>query len=271
LCLDGEPVNDLTEPKAMRVVLIHGFGCGSADWSGQLGFLSRLADIVAVDLPGQDDVEDRDGSLIGRMAEAVNDARRTALPARTVLVGHSMGCRLALEAVRRMRDAVAGIVLIEGSLRAVGNPDEAVRHYWSRSDEENKALLKRDFAGMFSSATPEAFRSTVLQRIEAMDSGFAARLMADMTRWDAADAAGALRAVLVPMLIIQSTYKAPGSERRPINAHEMSPWLRLINEQAAGYADVVRLQGLGHFPQVEAPNVVNGLIGSFVERVRRSE
>lgn len=234
----------------MRIILIHGFGCSSADWSAQLRSLTHLAEVVAVDLPGRSDNKHHAKSLIGKMAEAVNDVRRTVPPARTILAGHSMGCRVALEAARRMPEAMAGMILIEGSLRAVGDPDEAVRRYRSRSDEENKALLKRDFAGMFSNATPEAFQKLVLQRIETMDSEFAARLIADMTWWDAADAAKAFQSVQFPLLVVQSTYKEPGGARRPIGPHEMSPWVRLNNAQAAEHTSVVRLQGLGHFPQV---------------------
>ena len=248
----------------MRIILIHGFCCTSADWFAQYDHLARSAHVVAIDLPAQDS-EYEAGSLIGAMAEAVNDTRRTAPPARSILVGHSMGCRVALEAARRMPEDVTGIVLIEGSLRAVGDPDEAVQRYRSHSEEENKASLKRDFIGMFSSAN--AFRKLVLQRIEAMDSRFAVQLMADMTWWDAADAAGVLQGVQAPLLVIQSTYKEPGGERRPIEPQEMSPWLRLINEHVPERADVVRLHGLGHFPQIEAPEVVNNLIASFVRSI----
>ncbi len=257
----------MIDPDAMRIILIHGFGCSGADWSGQLDSLTRLADVTALDLPGQDDAGRGAGSLIGEMAAAVNEARRVASPAQAVLVGHSMGCRVALEAARRMPEAVAGLVLIEGSLRALGNPDEAVRRYRSRSAAENQALLKHDFAGMFSAATPAAFRRLVLQRLDAMDSGYAARLMEDMTRWDAADAASALHAVQAPMLVIQSTYKEPGVERRSINEGEMPPWLRLVGEQVAR-AEVVRLADLGHFPQVEAPTIINALISAFMRRLR---
>lgn len=263
-----EQVNKETKPGKMRIILIHGFGCSSADWSAQLDSFTHLADVVAMDLPDRGSTNHETGSLISEMAETVNDTRRTELPTRTVLMGHSMGCRVALEAARRMPEAVAGFVLIEGSLRAIGDPDEAVRHYRSRSVEENMALLKRDFAGMFSSVTPEAFRQRVLQRVEIMDSEFAAQLMADMTWWDAGSATGALQAVQAPMLVVQSTYKEPAGERRPIKAQEMSPWLQMISEQAADHADVVRLQGLGHFPQVEAPAVVNDLVASFVGRLR---
>jgi len=258
-----EQVNEGTEPGEMRMILIHGFGCGSADWSAQVNRFTQL-DVVAMDFPDGVSTNHETGSLIHEMAEAVNDVMRTAPPTPAVLVGHSMGCRVALEAARRRPEALAGFVLIEGSLRAIGDPDEAVGRYQSRSVEENMALLRHDVSGMFSSATPDDFRKLVLQRIEIMDSEFAVQLMADMTWWDAGTAAIALQAVQAPMLVVQSTYKEPGGERRPIKAHEMSPWLQMIGEQAAKYANVVRLQGLGHFPQVEAPAIVNDLVASFL-------
>lgn len=256
----------MAEPDAMRIILIHGFGCRSADWAAQSDVLAGLAEVVAIDLPDQRSA-DHPGSLIRGMADAVNDLRGAASRIRTVLVGHSMGCRVALEAARTSLEGVAGLVLIEGSLRATSDPDEAVRRYRSRSDEENKARLKRDFTGMFSSTTPEAFQRLVLDRVEAMDSAGAVQLVADMTWWDAGMAASALQAVRAPMLVVQSTYKEPGGGRRPIRAHEMSPWLRLIDERAAKHADVVRLQGLGHFPQIEAPALVNDLLAAFIRRL----
>ncbi len=252
----------------MQLILIHGFGCSAGDWSAQLEPLGLLADVVAVELPIHRDAQPAAGSLIVEMAEAVNDGRRASALPDAVLVGHSMGCRIALEAARRLPTAVKGLVLIEGSLRAVGDAAEAVRRYQSRSADENKALLMREFAGMFSEATPGVFRKLVLQRAEEMSSECAAKLMADMTHWDAAEAAGALRSVRSSILVLQSTYKEPGGERRPIGAQEMSPWIRMINEQTARRSEVVRLQGLGHFPHVEAPTTINDLIVSFGRRLK---
>lgn len=229
--------------------------------------LARIADVTAPDLPVREAGEPATGCSIEEMAEAVNELRRAASSAGAVLVGHSMGCRVALEAARRAPEAVVGIVLIEGSLRATGDPDEAVRRYRAHSVEENMALLRSDFAGMFSAATPAAFRKLALRRVEEMDGNSAVQLMADMTRWDAADAADALHAARMPMLAIQSTYKEPGIARRPIEAGETSPWLQLVGERTAGRAEIVRLAGLGHFPQVEKPELVNALIEVFTEQL----
>ena len=246
----------------MQLVFVHGFGCSAADWSAQLEALSSFADVTAVEL--QRVTRPATGSLIVEMAERVNSVRRNSGLPRAVLIGHSMGCRVALEAARRLPDAIEGLVLIEGSLRAVGDAAEAVSRYLSRSAEENKTLLMRDFSGMFSDATPAAFRESVLRRTDGMSSDYSTQLMADMTFWDAAEASSALKAVRVPTLVLQSTYKEPGGERRPIGPVDISPWLRLVAEQTSGWAQIVRLANLGHFPQVESPALINHAIADFV-------
>ena len=79
------------------------------------------------------------GSMIVDMAERVNDARRAAETPPAILVGHSMGCRVVLEAARRLPDAVEGLVLIEESLRAVVVP-RGVEHR-TAADEGAEVLV----------------------------------------------------------------------------------------------------------------------------------
>src|SRR5258706_16168230 len=46
---------------------------------------------------------------------------------KAILVGHSMGCRVVLEANRLAPERIAGIVLVDGSRNAGSNPVEAER------------------------------------------------------------------------------------------------------------------------------------------------
>ncbi len=245
------------------VVLIHGLGCSREDWSAQVGHLSEIADVTAPDLPGHGRAFVDGQHSIDAMAMFVNRGRAGPSRARTVLVGHSMGCRIALEAARREPDGLVGLVLIEGSQRAVGSAKDAGRD--GQAMIGGRAALLQGFLDMFSDATPEAFRELALRRMEAMDPGVIARSVVEMTRWDAEDAVDALRRVRVPVLVIQSTFKSPSERRRPIEPNEMSPWLDLVSEHVSS-AEIVWLKGLGHFPQVEAPHVINTLLGNFISR-----
>jgi pimeloyl-ACP methyl ester carboxylesterase len=101
------------------LVFVHGFGCSHEDWEAQRESLDDRHEVIACDLPGH-----------GRTPGAVNDAgianfgRQVArlLERASVIIGHSMGCRVALQAATLKPDKVAGIVLLDGSRVGQGDP-----------------------------------------------------------------------------------------------------------------------------------------------------
>ena len=249
------------------MIFIHGMACSPQDWAAQMDHFAKVADVTAPDLPGHKEASLPTEGSIGARAEAVNQVRRVVPPQRTVLIGHSMGCRIALEAAWRMPEDLAGLVFLEGSSRSTGNAAEAVRLYRSHSAEDNRASLLRDFAGMFGEEASESLRTLVLQRVRAMDKQFLALLMEDMTRWDAEDAVKRLQAVSVPVLAIQSTYKEPGKSRRPIKNGEMPPWLSLHTEHVPRDVQIIWLPNMDHFPHIEAPDKVTAPIDAFMKSI----
>ena len=252
---------------SIKIIFIHGLCCDGNDWSAQMAHFAHLAEVIAPDMPGHGSAAANGGPSIEAMADVVNRVRQQTSAAPTVLAGHSMGCRIALEAARRKPDGMAGLVLLEGSQRATGDADAAVRQYRSRPTEQNIATLLEDFQGMFSPATPASFQAMALDRIKRMDPGFIEHLVASLTRWDAAEAATALQAVKVPVLVMQSTVREPGQSRRSIVHGEMPSWLRLVRETVPGETELAWLTELSHFPQVDAPERVNAPIAAFLHRL----
>ena len=250
-----------------KIIFIHGLCCDGGDWSAQMAHFARRAEVIAPDMPGHGNAAADGVPSIEAMADVVNRVRQQTPAAPTVLAGHSMGCRIALEAARRQPDGMAGLVLLEGGQRATGDADMAVRQYRSRSTEQNIATLLEDFQGMFSPATPASFQAMALDRIRRMDPLFIEHLVASLTRWDAAEAVSALQAVQVPVLVMQSTVKEPGQSRRPIEQGEMPSWLRLVRGTVPGETELVWLTKLSHFPQVDAPERVNAPVASFLHRL----
>ncbi len=250
-----------------RIIFIHGLCCNGGDWSAQMAHFAHIAEVIAPDMPGHGDAAADGEPSIEAMAAIVNRLRQQTSAAPTVLAGHSMGCRIALEAARRMPDGLAGLVLLEGGQRATGDADTAVRQYRSRSTAQNIAALLEDFQGMFSPTTPASFQAMALDRIKRMDPVFIEALVASLTRWDAAEAVSALQAIQVPVLAMQSTVREPGQPRRPIEHGEMPSWLRLVRQTVPGETEVAWLTHLSHFPQVDAPERVNAPIAAFLHRL----
>src|SRR3954468_11813067 len=108
------------------LVLVHGFACTHEDWRAQIDHFERSHEVLACDLRGHGRTPGRPHECSiehygGDVAALVNNLEI----ARCVLIGHSMGCRVVLEAARLIADKVAGIVLVDGSRNAALDPEGA--------------------------------------------------------------------------------------------------------------------------------------------------
>ncbi len=73
----------------------------------------------------------------------------------------------------------------------------------------------------------------------------------------------ALAAVKVPLLLVQSTRMLGGGKRAPLQVGESTPWLDLVRRQAP-HARIEIIPGMGHFPQLEAPQIVNNYLEELI-------
>src|SRR5919204_2176313 len=111
---------------APALVFVHGFACSHEDWQAQLVHFARTHEVIACDLRAHGRTPGRPQECSiehygGDVAALVNNLEL----ARVVLVGHSMGCRVVLEAARLITDKVAGVVLVDGSRNATSDPEGA--------------------------------------------------------------------------------------------------------------------------------------------------
>ena len=105
------------------VLLIHGAGAGSAIWSMTLARVARAAHAVAIDLPGHGPSDRGDLPLdLGRYRDAVGLLGAALCLAPSVLVGHSMGALVAIEAALAWPDKVRALVLVAAAPRLPVDP-----------------------------------------------------------------------------------------------------------------------------------------------------
>ena len=109
---DGEPA----------VVLIHGWACDGNYWKEQIAPLKAKYTTVTVDLAGHGaSGANRTDWSMGNFGEDVAAVVRQIHNKKIVLVGHSMGAPVALEAARRIGDRVVGIIAVD-SFKTIGQP-----------------------------------------------------------------------------------------------------------------------------------------------------
>lgn len=247
---------------APPLVFVHGFACSHEDWDLQFKFLKHTHEVVACDLrghgqtpgkPHECSIEHFGGDVAALLS--VLDLEKS------ILIGHSMGCRAVLEAARVAPERVAGLILIDGSRQGAGDPAAA----------ENSA---RDF---IESNGYQAFAGTLFRQMFLQESDLsraivarALRLPAEngtalwprMARWDAMYVEQVLAGLRVPLMAIQSTYLNAERKRLPLAAGQSSPWLDLLKRQTP-QVKIEVISGVGHFPQLEAAEKVNRLISDF--------
>ena len=243
---------------------MHGFACNHEDWRHQVRAFSPLHETVACDLRGH-------GATPGRAHECSIEHYGGDVAAllasleipKAVLVGHSMGCRVVLEANRLAPERVAGIVLIDGSRLGSGDPDAAEAAARAAIERAGYAAFAEDlFRQMFLRPSPQA--DAIVERALRTSAAFGADLWVRMARWSAAMHDAALDAVRAPLLAIQSTMLDAGMRRVAMREGDTSPWLESLKERGAR---VEIVPDTGHFTMLEAPERVNELIGAFVERL----
>jgi len=246
------------------LVFVHGFACTHEDWRHQLDYFERTHEVLACDLRGHGKTPGRPQECSiehygGDVAALVNNLEL----ARVVLVGHSMGCRVVLEAARLIPDKIAGIVLVDGSLNATSDPQGAEAA--ARATVEKLGYPKFAealFRQMFFKPSAEA--DAIVARAVKSSAEFGPQLWPRITRWDAGSMNVAFAALRAPVLAIQSTTRNAELQRAPLKPGDTSPWIDYLRSRGAR---VEIVPDTGHFTQLEAPDAVNRLIADFLKSV----
>ncbi|OGA41635.1 MAG: hypothetical protein A3G28_01945 [Betaproteobacteria bacterium RIFCSPLOWO2_12_FULL_68_19] len=238
---------------AAPLVFVHGFTCSHEDWRFQVAHFSQANEVVACDLRGH-------GATPGRAHECSIEHYGGDVAAllahlelgNAVLVGHSMGCRVVLEAARLDPERIAGVVLIDGS--RVGSAAAQAGGY--------AAFVEPLVRQMFLRPCAEA--DAAVERALRLPADLGSALWASMVRWDLERMDAALAALRAPAMAIQSTYLDAERRRVPLGPGETTPWLELLRERLKDVAIEV-VPGVGHFTQLEAPGAVNRLLDEFLK------
>jgi pimeloyl-ACP methyl ester carboxylesterase len=254
------------------LVFIHGVARFHGDWSAQVDFFSPHHRVITCDLRGH-------GVSTGEPdrcdIETYGDDVRALLDAldlhSAILVGHSMGVRVVLQANLVASRRVAGLVLIEGSRVGTGDPQLAEQTVRRQIQAVGySAFLRALFEDMFLEGADPAVKERIISEALTLPEPIGGELIPRFIRWDAQSLGTALDHVAVPVLLVQSTYINPQRARAPLEPGTTSPWLDLIQRSVPETRTRI-VSGAGHFVMIEQPQAVNQHIAEFVAHQSRSD
>jgi pimeloyl-ACP methyl ester carboxylesterase len=244
------------------IVFVHGFGCALSDWDAQVAHLSGRYQTIAVDLRGH-------GASPGEAAECsierygadVAEVMRALSLQPSVLVGHSMGCRVVTEAALQAPAHTAGVILVDGSQFAPAMA--AVLRERFRTADGYAATLKELFTNMFTTKSDPAVVAAVCTRAEQLPRSIGEKMLTDMQRYDVGRLTRSLAGLAVPVMALQSTYSNEKRERQPLREGQATPYLDMLRDSLPSVR-VEIIADTGHFPQLDESAQTNALIDRFV-------
>ena len=221
------------------LALVHGWALDRHLWDGLVSGLAARHRVITLDLPGHGDSGPRASWSIAAYGQDVKAVVEAVGATQVVLVGHSMGGLVSLEAARRMPDVLKGLVLVDILLDAEEKtPPEQV--------EEMAKQLTADYGTvtthmaneyLFGPGTPAPVRERVLGHALGMEPAVSVALLREVWTYD-------------PLPALREIKKAP---IRAVSADKFPTNLEVNRRFMPGY-DTVIVEGTAHYLMLEKPD-----------------
>ena len=244
------------------IVFVHGFACAHTDWDAQVAHLSPRHQTVAVDLRGHGASPGpaADCSIERYGADVAEIMRALSLPP-AVIVGHSLGCRVVVEAALQAPEHTKALVLVDGS-RFAAAMGPVLRAAFAQPNGY-ATIAQGLFKDMFTAKSAAATARAVLDRATRLPRQIGEKMLCDLQRYDEHRLTASLGSLGVPVMAIQTTFSNEKRERSVMKKGQTSPYLDMLRTALpAVRTDII--EDTGHFPQLDEPAQTNALLDSFL-------
>ncbi len=244
------------------IVFVHGFACAHTDWDAQVTHFSPRHQTVAVDLRGHGSSPGTpDECSIERYGADVAEIMRALDLPPAVLIGHSMGCRVVIEAALRERDQTAAVLLVDGS-QFSPSMEPTLKDTFATPDGYS-GLIRRWFQEMFTQKSDPAAVARAIERAGNFPRPIGQKMLLDLVRYDSVWLPTSLASLRVPVMAIQSTYSTEKRERRSMTKGQTTPYLDSLRARVPAVRIEV-VPDTGHFAQIDEAAQVNALMDDFI-------
>ena len=236
------------------LVFIHGWNCDRSYWSAQLPVFATTHQVVAIDLAGHGEsgINREDWSMANFGADVASVADALQLED-IILVGHSMGGPVALEAARLLKGRVKMIIgadtLSDVSLRY---PDEQLAAMLAAMEADFPGAVEGLVRSSFFLPTSDpALIDQIASDMSAAPPAAGIGAFEGFARWYNEHVEQTVAGIDVPIHLINSDY-------RPTNT--------LAGQALTASFEATLMSGVGHFVMQEDPTQFNTIMAELLNR-----
>lgn len=253
---DGIPISYQVQGNGKpAIVFVHGWCCSKSYWDAQVSHFRQKYKVVAIDLAGHGKSgfgrTDWTMAAFGKDIVAVVD--KLGLD-QVILVGHSMGGSVILEAARRMPKRVVGLVGVD-TFRNIE------RKRTQTQVDEIHAGLRANFVEATSNAVRGMFTST-------SDSTLVEKIVANMSAFPPEVGLGELKWYFDYVYLNNELIRALQEVQAPIRCinSDTEPTNVEAGRRHASSFEVAYMSGVGHFVMMEDPETFNRLLEETIQK-----
>lgn len=244
------------------LVFIHGFLCHLEHWRHQSEYFRHRTEVLAVDLLGHGQTMAKAEDMnVETVCERLAALIQEKMKGRVILVGHSMGCRIALRTAQMLNERCVGLILVDGSKQG-NDPDIDPQAFVDKvHDMGFVPFAQHTFNMMFYEPRFDYLKREILDYVVGNNPDLVVPLFKDVRRFDAVDAQSVVASLKQPILVIQSTDILPDGQRVALDGTTHGVFADFIAQH--GQDVTITLLPGGHFTMMEQPANTNYLMDQF--------
>jgi pimeloyl-ACP methyl ester carboxylesterase len=248
---DGVPIHyDVQGDGAIALVFVHGWCCNRHYWDRQVGHFASQHTVVSLDLAGHGaSGRDRTQWTVPTFGQDVVAVVEQLGLEQVGLVGHSLGGPVIVEAARRLRASVIGLVGADTwhnvqQMRTAAQIEKTLAPFRTNFADAARALVRT----MFVPTSDATLVEDIVTAMSAAPPGSALSVIEELLRHDRQLQEG-LQEVEAPKMTINTRH-----------------WIKTNLEGLRRYGiEVALMSGVGHFVMMEDPQTFNHLLHEAVK------
>ncbi len=249
---DGNEIAFISEGKGnVALIFIHGWGCNKSYWKYQIKEFSKKYQVVALDLSGHGQSSAKRKSytmnLFGHdVASVVSQLKLN----RVILVAHSLGGAVALEAKKILKDKVVGIIGVDTyQVFDVGETDERAEQFLSTFKSNYKGSVESYLGNLFHDNIDTSFSNSIIRDLVKMPKEIGIDIFRNILKYNYEQAVKEAD----PKII------AVNGDKFPININKVKKVLPKFDFKVVPNTD--------HFLMLENPKAFNEKLESAIEEL----